>query len=251
MDTEKLFREIRIVAGVILIGVLAARIATLPDFSKTTTSLNTSVDKLGVVLDKASSLEDSAHKAGHKILLDYDDPDHPMDGLYYNLQNDFYNSQMTSKHLDDMVLATNENLNGKAGVFSKVGVLLDSVTTTVTSLGTDLNQLTTSTSETLVPLKASLENIDSLTKELSEEIAKGGDIAETVVKLNSNLDSFNTLLSDPNIAATIANGQATTASLASAMKTVDIVLLPYRKKVSQVRYVLDKLIGLVKVTIPF
>ncbi len=250
MDHEKLLREIRIVACTVLVGILCARVATLPDFTHTTDAVNNSVNKLGVVLDKASSLEDSAGRFGHKLALDYDDPAHPYDGLYYNLQNDFYNSQQASKHLDDMVIAANNNLNGPEGVFSNVNVLLNTVDNTVKSLSTDLNKLTTSTSEVLLPLKASLSNVDVLTKELAEELKSGGNIDQTVTKLNSNLDSVNVLLSDPSVIAILQNSAEITEHLGSAANTVDIVMMPYRKKISQIHWLLNKIVDMIKVTVP-
>ncbi len=240
-DFEKLLREVRIVVCTVFVGVLCAKIGTLPDLTIVT-------DKMGNVLDKASKLEDSAHTFGHKLALDYDDPNHPYDGLYYNLQNDFYNSQQASKHLDDMVLATNKNLNGPDGVFVNINALLKTADSTVKSITNDLDKLTTSTSEVLLPLRASLSNVDVLTKELAEELKSGGNIDQTVTKLNSNLDSVNVLLSDPNIALTIANGQSATASFASTAKTLDIVTLPYRKKVGQVKLILGKLLDAFKFT---
>ncbi len=249
MDIEKLLREIRIVVCTVLVGVLCARVATLPDFSHTTDALNSSVNKRGIVLDKASVLEDSAHKFGHQVSMDYFDPDNPQDGFYRNMKDDFVNSSRASNNFNETILATNKNLNGPNGVFSNVNTLLVSVTTTVNSLSDDLNKLTTSTSDVLVPLKASLGNVDTLTKELSEELSKGGDIAQTVVKLNQGLDNVNILLSDPNVALTIANGQKASASLASSAETLNIVTLPYRKKVSQIKLALDKLFGVFKVTV--
>ncbi len=241
MDVEKLLREVRIVVCTFFVGVLCVVVVKLPDFSTTLDKSNTTIDKVNVLID-------SVHKAGHKVMMDYDDPDHPYDGLYYNLQNDFYNSQQASKHLDDMVLATNKNLNGPDGVFANVNVLLKTIDTTVKNLSTDLDKLTTSTSEVLLPLRASLSNVDVLTKELAEELKSGGNIDQTVTKLNSNLDSVNVLLSDPNIALTIANGQSATASFASTAQTLDIVTLPYRKKISQVKLILGKMLDAFKFT---
>ena len=243
MDYEKILRQIRIVVGIVLLGVVTFKITTLPDVDITLTKLNTTIEK-------ANSLLDSTHKFGSSLAKDYFDPDDPQGGFYRHIQDDFASSTRASRHLDDMVIATNENLNGKAGVFSNINTLLASTDTTIKSLSNDLNTLTTSTSDVLVPLKESLGNIDTLTKELSEEIAKGGAIDTTIAALNSNLDSINTLLSDPNIALTIANGQEITKSFASTAKTIDIVLMPYRKRVNQVQLLLKELWGAVKFTFP-
>lgn len=242
MDSEKFLREIRIVVCTIFVGMLCARTATLPD-------LNITTDKANLTIDKVNSLVDSTHRAGTKLMKDYDDPQHPYDGFYYNIQNDLYNSQTASKHLDEMVIATNTNLNGPDGVFRGVSVLLTTLDTSVKEITTHVNGVVGDVSDTLKPLKVALENVDKLTDELAAEVAKGGNIDQTVVKLNKALDDIDTLIADPNIAKTIANGESITGHLDSTAKTLDDVMLPYRKKVGQVRFLIGKIIDLIKVTI--
>lgn len=258
MDLEKLLREIRIGVCALFVGVLCVKVATLPDFTLTTSKINTTIDNANTTVAKVNSLLDGAHRFGKEVQLDYFDPEHPNDGLYYNIQDDLYNSSRSSQLLSSAVMDTAANINGGTtsggkvveGILPQTQTLVSTLNSTVSGLSDDFNRLTNSTTDTLVPLKATLTNINVLSSDLANEMATGGNIDSTLANLSKAVLDADTLIADPNVKQTIANGQDITKHLASSAETLDDVMMPWRKKVTQLKIILGKLAGMLKIVIP-
>jgi hypothetical protein len=108
----------------------------------------------------------------------------------------------------------------------------------------DLARLTAGASGDLERLDAALAAVTNLAAELQRQIAAGGpEIAAVAGRLDAALGHLDELLADPNIGKTIAHAEGSAES-------VDIALRPLREKAHLVKVVFEKLIGLIKLTIP-
>ncbi len=103
----------------------------------------------------------------------------------------------------------------------------------------------------LQQLDANLHSVQRLTDGLDAQIRAGGPVAaEDLRKLGAAIDSINALVSDPNVAKTLANTERATNGLAGAAESVDIALRPWRKRAGLLKTVLSRAFGVVKLTYP-
>lgn len=114
------------------------------------------------------------------------------------------------------------------------------------------NQVLSSANETLKPLKATLDNIDRLTKIAADQLEAGSPLVQkTFGDLDRAIGDFATLLEDKNIQATLANVAGTSGHLNGAAESIDIAMRPWRERASMLKTILSKALGMVKFTVPF
>jgi hypothetical protein len=76
---------------------------------------------------------------------------------------------------------------------------------------------------------------------------EGGDIADTFKALNQSVQDFDKLIADPNIQRILAASASTSEHLADSSESVEIALRPWRKKANQLKMVVTKLLGMLKI----
>lgn len=122
----------------------------------------------------------------------------------------------------------------------------------VAGMRADLDKLTGSADEALKPLAVDLARIGALTETLDGQVKSGGLAVNNVaLELQAAIDDFDKLIADPNIGKIIANSADTSKHLAGAAETLDDVMLPFRKKANQIKAVILKLLGMVKIVYAF
>ena len=191
-----------------------------------------------------------------EIKKDYKDGDK---GIYWKIDAGLDAYVKSSKNAEDLTADLRVALMGgkdsrgivHAGVFPEFTALLGDARGLVADLRTDVNRLTDSTDETLKPLKSTLESIDQLTKTLDEQVRTLSPKAyETLGKLNASIEDLDKLLADPNVAKTLAHVEGTSEHFEESAKSVDEALRPWRKKAGQLKWIVEKLFGLIKLTFP-
>jgi ABC-type transporter Mla subunit MlaD len=181
-----------------------------------------------------------------------------IDALYPDIQASVDTATVSSKETYDMVADLHAQLTGgpdvhgvkQVGILPQVADSVSSVHSLISSIQGDLSKLTDSTDATLVPLKATLENVATLTDTLNEQVKTNGPALQSTIKsLNADLATLNQQLSNPAISETLVNVDKATNHLANTAETVDIVTLPMRKKAKLVILILEKIMGIVKFSI--
>jgi Ser/Thr protein kinase RdoA (MazF antagonist) len=194
-----------------------------------------------------------------QIRKDYRDPKDPTKGLYWDIAASLTASTETSRITLESVQDVRAALVGgkdslgvaRAGVFPTIELLVGDLRGVAQELKLDLRRLTDSTDETLQPLRTSLERIAVLIETLDGQAKTNGKQAEqTLTALARAIEDFDRLLRDPNIAQTLANVEGITAHGDSSMESIDIALQPWRKKASQLKFILGKLAGFFRVVLP-
>lgn len=114
-----------------------------------------------------------------------------------------------------------------------------------------LKPVLASTDKNLQQLDANLESIQQLTDGLDMQIRAGGPVTvDDLRKLGAAIDSINALVSNPNVAKTLANTERATNGLAGAAESVDLALRPWRKRAGLLKTILSRALGVVKLTYP-
>ncbi len=166
---------------------------------------------------------------------------------------------VSAKDSDDLIhdlrasLVGGKDTTGKSrdGVVPQVGVLLKSVTGMVVGLQKDTDTLTEQVGHTIRPLQASLQNVADLTLTLDDQIKEQSMWVGTTFKsLTKAVDDFDKLVNDPDISRLIAGSADTSGHLAESAKSLDIAMAPFRKKATMLKMILEKAVGMIKITFP-
>lgn len=108
----------------------------------------------------------------------------------------------------------------------------------------DLDALLKSTDATTKEAGRSLEQVTLLISNLNSQITWGSPEAMKILK------DAQAILENPNLQSVLGNLNNASASAASVVETVNLATLPLRRKVNQVKWLIEKIIGIIKVTIP-
>jgi hypothetical protein len=149
------------------------------------------------------------------------------------------------------------NCTPVAGLFPQTSRLLSDTHSMMTQLQSDTHDLmaaaTTvlgSADDSLKPLKADLEKLGQLEDTLNEDLKAGGKHADVIAQeIQTILAHTDTLLTDPDITAIIANLNKTTKHAGEVMETTDIATRDLRKKVGQVKWIITTISNYLKATI--
>lgn len=97
---------------------------------------------------------------------------------------------------------------------------------------------------TVAAATAALDELTVLEKQLAAEMAAGSP------KVEATLDAMAKVANDPAIAAVLKNTEDATYHGAQVVETVDIATRGLRQKVGRVKWLIEKVLGMVKLTIP-
>jgi hypothetical protein len=159
------------------------------------------------------------------------------------------------------VLVGGRDSRGKqqSGVLPGMTELLSEMRSTTETMGVDLRslikasekdltQVTTDSEDVLIPMAATMRNIQDATFELDQSVKDGGDVKVAMKKLEKTVDDFDQLLDNENIQKILASSADTSQHLAESAKSLDIAMAPWRKKANQLKEILLKVLGMVKLT---
>ena len=169
-----------------------------------------------------------------------------LDDNYYDAKATMETVAVTAKDTDDFVRDLHKQTTDV--LLEATGLLSDS-RTLVTGMRSDMDRLTDSTDAALKPLAAALNHISDLSATLDSEVKAGGaGVQRTSDELTKALTDLDALIADPNIKSVLASSADTSGHLAESAKSLDIAMAPWRKKASQLKMILEKALGLIKLT---
>jgi ABC-type transporter Mla subunit MlaD len=171
-----------------------------------------------------------------------------LDDTYWDVKATIETVATTAKDTDDFVKdlhrQTSDTLTEARGLLSDSRSL-------VTSMQSDMGRLTDSTDAALKPLATTLERIAQLSATLDTEAKRGGIAVNNVaLELQSALDDLDNLITDPSIQKILTNSTDTSKYLAESAESIDTALRPWRKKAGQLKMIVEKALGLIKLTFP-
>lgn len=121
----------------------------------------------------------------------------------------------------------------------------------VTGMRSDVDRLTDSADTDARALDADLQRIGKLTEDLDGKLRSGAATAkQTATDLQAALGDLDKLIADPNLKSILTTSAKTSEHLAESAESVDIALRPWRKKASQLKMIVEKALGLIKIVIP-
>jgi chromosome segregation ATPase len=171
-----------------------------------------------------------------------------LDDNYYDAKATMETVATTAKDTDDFVRDLHKQTSG---TLTEAQGLLSDARGLVTGMRADVDRLTDSADTDAKALDADLAKIGQLTEDLDGEIRSGAATAKkTAADLQAALSDLDKLLADPNLKAILASSAKTSDHLAESAESVDIALRPWRKKASQLKMIVEKALGLVKIVIP-
>ena len=159
--------------------------------------------------------------------------------------------ELTGDADDSLEQITNALLDDKFGLIPRATSLVDSLNATAmdadkatVTLNAEIAATGAEVRERLAPLSAALTDVDNLIKTAQAEIETNGNAsAATLLALNKAIGDADTLVSDPDIKATIAHIDHSTES-------IDIALMPWRKKAALLKVILEKLLNASLTVVP-
>ncbi len=237
----------------VAVGLAGWKLRDAPDHLLATTK---SIDSAA---DQANSAFGEINALVAQIRKDYRDPNDNTKGLYWDIAASLTASTETSRVTLESVQDVRAALVGgkdslgvtRAGVFPTIELLVGDLRGVAQELKQDLTRLTDSTDETLKSLRTALERISVLIETLDGQAKANGKATEhTLIALAKAIEDFDRLLTDPAIAQTLANIEGFTGHGDNAMESIDIALQPWRKKASQLKFIVSKLAGFFRVVLP-
>jgi hypothetical protein len=171
-----------------------------------------------------------------------------LDDNYYDAKATMETVATTAKDTDDFVRDLHKQT---AGTMAEAQELLSDARGLVTGMRADVDRLADSADTDAKALDADLERIGKLTDDLDTEVRSGAATAkQTAADLQATLGDLDKLLADPNLKAILDSSAKTSDHLADASESVDIALRPWRKKASQLKMIVERALGLIKIVIP-
>jgi len=192
----------------------------------------------------------------HALVKDAKDS---LDDNYYDMKATMETVATTAKDADDLVhdlraaLTGGRDTEGKVreGLLTEASALVGDARGLTQSLTNDANDLTAETGAALAPLADSLRNLAALEADLDEQIKQGSPKAmATIDALTKAIGDTDKLIADPAVTRMLQDGATTGDHIAHSAESVDIALMPLRKKLSLLKQVVEKAAGLVKIVIP-
>ena len=261
VDWEGRLRMLRIVAGTVLLAVLAWQAVRIPAQAGAAAAIriDPAIRNLNGALTNVNAATLSGKNLVDTLSKDYYDPANPEAGFYWDVYSMLEASTVSSRSTEDLIVDLKASLVGGTdsngidhqGAIPAATSLLDSLKDTSDSFRTDLDKLTGSATAALDPLKTSLDNVAALSADLEKQIATGGDVAGTFHQLDLAVGNVNTLIEDPDIQKILASSADTSQHLAESAKSVDIAMRPWREKASQIKMILEKALGMIKLVYAF
>lgn len=116
-----------------------------------------------------------------------------------------------------------------------------------------LGPLLTSTNEAVVQLTGSLSAVERLTDSVREQVESGGPVSvELLSSLSAAVNDFDKILASEDITSTLNSMAKGSSSLAEVGETLDQATRAWRKKAGQLKLLVTKALGLIKLTVsPF
>jgi hypothetical protein len=214
-------------------------------------------------LDNVAGVSSTLRTTVDSISKDYYDPKNPEVGFYWDIKSMLETSTMASRTTEETLEDLRASiLGGKdtrgtnhEGTIPIANNLLTSVNDIAVDARKDLNRLTDSTDTTLQalgqrlnPLAPMMANIEKLSADLERQMREGGNIDASLEALTKTIEDFDRLVADENVKKILASSAKTSEHLAGSAESVDIALRPWRKKASQLKMVLGKILGLIKIS---
>lgn len=147
--------------------------------------------------------------------------------------------------------AATELLTSATGATEELHAAIKDFRGTVAELNISIKDLTAgadvllkSSDTSIQAAGAALVKLGVLEDELDQQVKAA---APEAIK---TLEAMHALFEDPALLGMLTNMDNGTHSLAEVANTFDIATRPLRKKASQIKWLIDKLIGLVKFTVP-
>jgi uncharacterized protein YoxC len=171
-----------------------------------------------------------------------------LDDNYYDEKATLQTVAVAAKDTDDFIRDLHRQTNS---VLLEAHGLLSDARTLTTGLRADIDRLTDSADADTKALDADLERIGKLTDDLDTELRSGAATAkQTATDLQTALADLDKLLADPSLKAILASSADASEHLAGSAESVDLALRPWRKKAGQLKWVIEKALGLIKITVP-
>jgi hypothetical protein len=154
------------------------------------------------------------------------------------------NSVSASLHTVETAKRANQLLVAAKGTLGELDKTLLTLNRSTELLTKDASKLLQSSDQSVQMAGVALQELTLLEKQLNRQIEAGAPEAkETLVAMHR-------ILSDPAITATLGNIDSATENLAEVTKTMDISTRGLRKRAGQVKWVLEKVAGMLKFTLP-
>jgi len=96
-------------------------------------------------------------------------------------------------------------------------------------------------------LNREVGTIQTLTETLNTEVKNNSDhAAETFIQLNTAIGDLDVLINGDDVKGILASSNEGTKHLAESLKSIDIALMPLRKKLSLLKMILSKAVSVIK-----
>jgi hypothetical protein len=154
------------------------------------------------------------------------------------------------------VLAEVQNSTHEAGLLlsdtrKQLDALMGDAQTLTQSLTTDVNDLTARAGRALDPLADALKGITTLEATLDEQIEAGSPKVQlTLDALTKAIADTDKLIASDEIRQTLVHTAMTADHIEHSAESIDIALMPLRKKLTLLKAIAEKALGLVKFTFP-
>lgn len=259
IDWEKRLRMARIAASTVFLVILVIQAVRLPQIAgsaagQATKATDPVLKKLDATLANVQATTTTGKNLVEMISKDYYDPNNPEGGLFWDLysmlESSTAASRTTEETLEDLRAALIGGQDSRGveheGAIPAATELLNSLKTTSDGFRQDLGALTGVATDALQPLQATLDSVARFSDDLEQEMRTGGDVAGALAKLNQAVGDVNTLLENDDIQKILASSAETSQHLAASAESVDIALRPWRKKANQLKMLLQKAAGMIK-----
>lgn len=265
---EALERSLRIIRIIVTLGVAYVFLLQMIMLPKTVAKavedsmakhVAPVIDTLGKTIADVDSTVKSANAMVTEVSKDYYDPSSPEVGFYWDVKAALESSTVSARQSEAAIEDLRAGIMGgkdaagaiHEGIFPAANSLLGSAKGIMDDSRRDLALIFDDDKGLLKPLKSSIDNIERLTLDLDREIQSGGNLDKTFGELAVAVGDFNKLLNNEDITKILSSSADTSHSLAESAKSVEIALAPWRKKASQLKMILTKLLGMIKFVVAF
>ena len=154
------------------------------------------------------------------------------------------NSVAASRQTTETAQSANELLKAARGTITELDRTLSTLNTSIASLTQDAHALLAYSDKSVQAAGRALEQLTVLEAQLNKQIESGAPEA------TATLAAMHRILEDPAIIGTLKNIESGTANVSEVTRTFDLATRGLRKKAGQVKWVLEKVAGMLKFTFP-
>lgn len=243
--TVSICKDARHILVVVLLVAVIFQIVHLPQI--VSQNINQRLDRLEEGLTATNSHVNGVLTASEKLIANVNAS---AEDNYWEMKAQANTMTVILKDTSDLIRDFRAHLFGGrdtqgtdiTGLVTEARGLLADGRALTRSLQYDLHEVMTTANQDLKTLDTALANIAQLIATLDRQVEDGSPLAQqTVISLNKAIEDFDKLLTNEDIMATLEH-------VHGSMESVDIMMRPWRERASALKTIIQKAIGLFKIT---